>query len=30
MVRLTEISPDNVVWRRDLAWFDGQLKALDQ
>jgi hypothetical protein len=28
MVRLTTLSPDNAVWRRDLAWFDGQIVEL--
>jgi integrase len=28
MVRLTPLSPDNAMWRRDLAWFDGQIVEL--
>jgi hypothetical protein len=28
MARLTKLSPDNAVWKRDLAWFDRQLKEL--
>jgi tetratricopeptide (TPR) repeat protein len=30
MARLTKLSPDNAVWAKDLAWFDGQIAALDQ
>ncbi len=28
MVRMTVLSPDNAIWRRDLAWFDGQIAEL--
>jgi hypothetical protein len=28
MVGLTGLSPDNAVWKRDLAWFDGQIAEL--
>jgi hypothetical protein len=28
MARLTKLSPDNAVWKRDLAWFDGQIAVL--
>jgi len=26
---LTKLSPDNAIWKKDLAWFDGQIAALD-
>ena len=26
--RLAKLSPDNVVWKKDLAWIDAQLAAL--
>ena len=29
MVRLIKLSPDNVVWKKDLAEFDGHIKELD-
>jgi hypothetical protein len=29
MVRLTSLSPDNAVWKRDLGWLDGQIAELD-
>ena len=29
MVRMTSLSPDNAVWKDDLAWFDGQIAELD-
>jgi hypothetical protein len=29
IARLTQLSPDNAVWKRDLAGFDGQLAELD-
>jgi hypothetical protein len=25
---LTELSPDNAVWKRDLAWYDEQIAEL--
>jgi len=28
MARMTTLSPDNAVWKRDLAWFDGQIAEL--
>jgi hypothetical protein len=28
MVRVTSLSPDNAAWKRDLAWFDGQIAEL--
>jgi len=28
MVRMTTLSPDNAVWKSDLAWFDGQIAEL--
>jgi hypothetical protein len=28
MDRLTKLAPDNTGWKRDLAWFDGQIAAL--
>jgi tetratricopeptide (TPR) repeat protein len=28
MSRLTNLSPDNAVWTKDLAWFDGQIAEL--
>src|SRR5262249_2099527 len=28
MVRLTTLSPDNAVWKSDLAWFDGKIAEL--
>jgi tetratricopeptide (TPR) repeat protein len=28
MARLTKLSPDNAVWARDLAWFDGWIAEL--
>ena len=28
MARLTKLSPDNAVWAKDLAWFDGQIAEL--
>ncbi len=28
MERMTKLSPDNVEWRKDLAWFDAQIAAL--
>jgi hypothetical protein len=28
MVRLTTLSPDNAVWKRDLARFDRQIAEL--
>jgi hypothetical protein len=28
MARMTSLSPDNAVWKRDLAWFDGQIAEL--
>jgi hypothetical protein len=28
MVRMTALSPDNAIWKRDLAWFDGQIAEL--
>jgi hypothetical protein len=28
MERLTKLSPENAVWTRDLAWFDGQIAEL--
>jgi hypothetical protein len=28
VVRLTGVSPDNPIWKRDLAWFDGQIAEL--
>jgi tetratricopeptide (TPR) repeat protein len=28
IARLTKLSPDNAVWKSDLAWFDGQIKEL--
>ena len=28
MARLTKLSPENAVWRQDLAWFDGEIAAL--
>ena len=30
MTRLTKLSPDNAVWAKDLARFDGEIAALDQ
>jgi hypothetical protein len=26
--RLTKLSPDNAVWKKDLAWFDAQIEEL--
>ena len=28
MLRMTSLSPDNAVWKRDLAWFDRQIAGL--
>ena len=28
MARLTKLTPDNAVWKKDLARFDGQIKEL--
>jgi hypothetical protein len=28
ILRLTKLSPHNALWKRDLAWFDGQIKEL--
>jgi hypothetical protein len=28
IVRMTNLSPDNAVWKRDLAWFDEQIAEL--
>jgi hypothetical protein len=28
MARMTTLSPDNAVWKNDLAWFDGQIAEL--
>jgi hypothetical protein len=28
MAVMTMVSPDNAVWKRDLAWFDGQIVEL--
>jgi hypothetical protein len=28
MVRMTSLSSDNAVWKRDLGWFDGQIAEL--
>jgi hypothetical protein len=28
MSRLTKHSPDNSVWKNDLAWFEGQIEEL--
>jgi hypothetical protein len=28
LARLTKLSPDNAVWKSDLAWFDGQIAEL--
>jgi hypothetical protein len=28
MERLTKLSPENAVWKRDLAWFDSQIAEL--
>lgn len=28
MVRMTALSPDNAIWKRDLAWFDRQIAEL--
>jgi hypothetical protein len=25
---MTTLSPDNAVWKRDLAWFEGQIAEL--
>jgi hypothetical protein len=30
MVHLTALSPDNVRWKQDLAWFEGQIAELSQ
>jgi hypothetical protein len=30
MVRMTSLSPENAVWKRDLAWFDGQIAELSR
>jgi hypothetical protein len=30
MVRMTSLSPDNAAWKRELAWFDGQIAELAQ
>jgi hypothetical protein len=30
MQRLTKLSPDNAVWKKDLAWFDNQIAELDR
>ncbi len=30
MQRLTKLSPENVQWKKDLAWLDGQIAALDR
>jgi hypothetical protein len=30
LARLTKLSPDNAVWKQDLAWFDGQIAELDR
>ena len=29
MRRMTALSPDNAEWKKDLAWFEGQIAALD-
>ena len=28
MARLTKLSPDNAIWKQDLARFDGQIAEL--
>jgi len=28
MTHKTTLSPDNAVWKSDLAWFDGQIAEL--
>jgi hypothetical protein len=28
MERMTKLAPGHAVWRRDLAWFEGQIAAL--
>jgi len=28
MVRMTSLSPDNALWKRELAWIDGQIAEL--
>jgi hypothetical protein len=28
MARMTALSPNNAVWKRDLAWFDGQIAEM--
>jgi hypothetical protein len=28
MLQMTSLSPDNAVWKRDLAWFDEQIAEL--
>jgi hypothetical protein len=28
MVRMTALSPDNAIWKEDLAWFDAQIAEL--
>ncbi len=30
MERMTKLSPDNAGWKRDLAWFEGQIAALEK
>ncbi len=28
MEAMTKLSPDNAGWKRDLAWFEGQIAAV--
>ncbi len=30
MWRMTALSPDNATWKQDLAWFEGQIAALEK
>jgi hypothetical protein len=30
MVRITSLSRDNAVWKRDLVWFDEQIEDLSR
>ncbi len=30
MARMVALSPDNAEWKRDLAWFEGQVAAWER
>ena len=30
MARLAKLLPENAQWKKDLAWFDGQIAELDR